>query len=412
MLTTFKTILKDEFEPSRPFLYPSTHRLPIFEKIVHKVVKENSPAPFSSSPFTEYAASPNNPEELSTRSSNSFGSLQSSPYGCRVNAHLDPEELKSATRTVRVLIPPESVPATLSEISKIWSPDTLTPETSSVKCYFSDLRDAAIFIRQGRKLLFEAAFEYARDCSATSIESIAVKCEKEEHFPQLRRVMEKAGDLMEMKRLDPLTGVFKYYDLKSAKKIGELLQKFSKKVGMNAGVVAPSPAPKVEAKPAIKPAGSLAIKNVEKYSGIKKRNTTDEEKEKYKVDLDAVLRGRDSRTTIMIKNIPNKYTQKLLMDAIDKNNKDSYNFFYLPIDFKNKCNVGYAFVNFVKPAALYKFYKEFNGKKWYRFNSEKVCSIAYGRVQGFDSLVEHFKTSNVMNQMDPRLKPVIFNVNN
>lgn len=35
----------------------------------------------------------------------------------------------------------------------------------------------------------------------------------------------------------------------------------------------------------------------------------------------------------MIKNIPNKYSQPLLLERIDKNHKDTYDFIYLPIDF-------------------------------------------------------------------------------
>ena len=42
---------------------------------------------------------------------------------------------------------------------------------------------------------------------------------------------------------------------------------------------------------------------------------------------------KDGRTTLMIKNIPNKYTQPLLLERIDKNHKDTYDFIYLPIYF-------------------------------------------------------------------------------
>ena len=40
----------------------------------------------------------------------------------------------------------------------------------------------------------------------------------------------------------------------------------------------------------------------------------------------------DGRTTLMIKHIPNKYTKSLLLEKIDKNFQNTYNFFYLPID--------------------------------------------------------------------------------
>ena len=28
------------------------------------------------------------------------------------------------------------------------------------------------------------------------------------------------------------------------------------------------------------------------------------------------------------------------------------------------------------------FYQQYHGKKWEKFNSEKVCDIAYARIQG------------------------------
>ena len=36
----------------------------------------------------------------------------------------------------------------------------------------------------------------------------------------------------------------------------------------------------------------------------------------------------------MIKNIPNKYNQTMLINKIDQNHSNKYDFFYLPIDFK------------------------------------------------------------------------------
>ena len=74
----------------------------------------------------------------------------------------------------------------------------------------------------------------------------------------------------------------------------------------------------------------------------------------------------------MIKNIPNKYTQKMLLAAIDESFRGTYDFFYLPIDFKNKCNVGYAFINMIRPVYIINFVDRFNYRKWEKFNSEKV----------------------------------------
>jgi hypothetical protein len=127
----------------------------------------------------------------------------------------------------------------------------------------------------------------------------------------------------------------------------------------------------------------------------------------FALDGERIMSGEDKRTTLMVKNIPNKYTQKMLLAAVEEHFKGMFDFFYLPIDFKNKCNVGYAFINITKPAFIIPFIERFHNRKWERFNSEKVCHITYARIQGKAALVSHFQNSSLMNE-DKRCRPMLF----
>lgn len=49
----------------------------------------------------------------------------------------------------------------------------------------------------------------------------------------------------------------------------------------------------------------------------------------------------------------------------------------------------------------------FNGKKWEKFNSEKVAFLAYARIQGKAALAAHFQNSSLMNE-DKRCRPILF----
>ena len=129
--------------------------------------------------------------------------------------------------------------------------------------------------------------------------------------------------------------------------------------------------------------------------------------EDFEVDIERINSGQDTRTTLMIRNIPNKYAQKNLLKLLDLQFKDKYDFFYLPIDYKNKCNVGYAFMNFGSnhyKEGIVSLFKIFDEKKWEKFNSEKICKISYARLQGQDALLDHFKSSSVM-QQHKQLRP-------
>ncbi|KAI9317868.1 RNA recognition motif 2-domain-containing protein [Dichotomocladium elegans] len=123
--------------------------------------------------------------------------------------------------------------------------------------------------------------------------------------------------------------------------------------------------------------------------------------------LERILDGTDTRTTFMIRNIPNKYTQAMLRECIDATNKGTYDFLYLRIDFQNKCNVGYAFINFIDVKSVASFARERLGKRWNRFNSEKRCSLSYANIQGKMALMEKFRNSAVMEE-DESYRPKIF----
>lgn len=128
----------------------------------------------------------------------------------------------------------------------------------------------------------------------------------------------------------------------------------------------------------------------------------------FEFNLDeAHTKSANARTTLMIRNIPNKYSQKMLLDVLDRKYRGRYDFFYLPIDFKNRCNLGYAFVNFKDASTTAEFYKELHSKSWEEFNSKKVCEITYARVQGRNALIEHFRNSRFPCN-EPDYLPLVF----
>ena len=75
----------------------------------------------------------------------------------------------------------------------------------------------------------------------------------------------------------------------------------------------------------------------------------------FTIDLDKIIRVEDKRTTLMIKNIPNKYTINILFQEINLNYLGKYDFLYLPLDPSNKCNLGFAFINLLDPMQILLF---------------------------------------------------------
>ena len=92
----------------------------------------------------------------------------------------------------------------------------------------------------------------------------------------------------------------------------------------------------------------------------------------------------------MIRNIPIKYTETILTDAL-KEFKGKYDFLHLPFDHEKNGNKGYAFINFVNPLHILYFHEKFYGKKWELFESSKICELSNANFQGINEIQKHSK---------------------
>ncbi|KAL4801735.1 hypothetical protein BDV18DRAFT_164780 [Aspergillus unguis] len=146
------------------------------------------------------------------------------------------------------------------------------------------------------------------------------------------------------------------------------------------------------------------------------------------VDVERIRLGLDVRTTIMLRNIPNKIDQTMLKAIVDETSHGKYDFMYLRIDFANNCNVGYAFINFEDPIdiidvsflelstchssiiisqylSLSKRAQDAPGIASTAIKSQKFLTQV--TIQGRDCLVQKFRNSSVMLE-HPSFRPKIF----
>jgi len=124
-------------------------------------------------------------------------------------------------------------------------------------------------------------------------------------------------------------------------------------------------------------------------------------------DLDELSTKDDSRTTLMLKNLPSCFTRDSLIASLDsKGLEGHYDFLYLPIDFLSGAALGYAFVNFstnegarLAMDALGGFdgWKELLGSA-----STKVLEVVWSEPhQGMDMMVDRYRNSRVMHGSVP-----------
>jgi len=115
-------------------------------------------------------------------------------------------------------------------------------------------------------------------------------------------------------------------------------------------------------------------------------------------------------TTIMVRNIPNRYKQKELVMELNQNDmKNAYDFVYLPMDKSTTSNVGYAFVNFISEDYCKKAIEIFDGYRFKKYQSisRKIASVSIAHIQGLANNVKHYKQSAVNESKIKEHRPLV-----
>lgn len=128
------------------------------------------------------------------------------------------------------------------------------------------------------------------------------------------------------------------------------------------------------------------------------------------VDVAAIENGQDVRTTLMLRNLPNRLSYWDVQKMLYQTSKGVIDFLYVRIDFSSGLNVGYGFVNFIAPEHIIPFLKTSVGRPWAGFDNNKVLEISYATIQGQDCLIQKFRNSSVLKECDGYTPKIFYTI--
>jgi hypothetical protein len=113
-------------------------------------------------------------------------------------------------------------------------------------------------------------------------------------------------------------------------------------------------------------------------------------------------------TTLMMRNIPIRFTPSTLRDVIDSEGfVGLYDYLYMPMDFRSHRSMGYAFINFCHPGTADAFAAHFQDRRLASTNSAKVLSITGAIRQGLRPNIASFKASTLKQMPREEFRPVV-----
>mmetsp|Transcript_12811 Transcript_12811/g.22084 ORF Transcript_12811/g.22084 Transcript_12811/m.22084 type:complete len:258 (+) Transcript_12811:3-776(+) len=115
-------------------------------------------------------------------------------------------------------------------------------------------------------------------------------------------------------------------------------------------------------------------------------------------------------TTIMIRNLPNKYSSQMLVEELNSLGLNNlFDFVYVPMDQLTRWNVGYGFVNFINAKAAKDCTQVLTGYKFHRCNprQQRDIQVVPAHMQGLWKNLEHYRRTAVQFNRDSRRRPMI-----
>jgi len=119
----------------------------------------------------------------------------------------------------------------------------------------------------------------------------------------------------------------------------------------------------------------------------------------------------ESRTTVMLRNLPNTLTRDMLLQHLDSVGfTGQFDLVYIPVDFSTGAGLGYAFINMIAPASVNGLWEAFDGLASWSVDSDKVCTVSWSDPhQGLNAHIERYRNSPVMHPDVPdEWKPALF----
>jgi len=106
--------------------------------------------------------------------------------------------------------------------------------------------------------------------------------------------------------------------------------------------------------------------------------------------------------TLIVRHIPCRYKFSDAMHILDRIGlKGTYDFFYIPMNATKRANLGYFFVNFIKPEYAAKCKYVLDGHVFEPQSSHKRCEVLAANIQGYSNIVSLFMGHNKINGKEP-----------